>query len=149
MMSSSRARAPERRVASVKRHLRRSFFRSAPASGPCWRAGCDVDNLAGAVDVERLREVIDAAIGLGDLLIRQENRVADAELLRGGRDVVALGAVVLGEAQDLETLVLILRGELLEPWHLQLAGAAPGGPEVDHDRMAFEVGERNLLAGKV
>ena len=65
--------------------------------------------------------------------------------LVGGGDFVVLGV----DAEDLKALGGVLLFEVDEPGSFQLAGAAPGGPEVDEEGLAFVVGEGDLFAGEV
>lgn len=103
------------------------------------------DDGAVAVDEEGAGQVVDAAVGFVDLVVGVEDGVGDAGLLHGVLDGL-FGCVVFYNADDLETLTFILLVELLEPRHFDLAGGAPGGPEVDEDGLAFEVVEGEFFA---
>ena len=59
--------------------------------------------------------------------------------------VVAFG----GDAEDFKALGGVLVAQLDEPGGFDLAGAAPGGPEVDEHGLAFVAGERDFFAAQV
>src|SRR5579864_5929400 len=96
--------------------------------------GCDA---ALPVDDEVRRKGIDTAVKLRHFLSADHDAVVD--LVRGDVGPDRLPSVIVeGDAQHGEVAVLIFLLELDEPGDLNLAGSAPGGPEVQqHDFSAI------------
>jgi hypothetical protein len=81
--------------------------------------------------------------------VHLRNEVGDVFFVLQVLRLVVFVEIVGGDAQNLQPLRGVLIVEFLEPGNLNLAGSAPGGPEVDDNGLALEAGERNLLALKV
>src|SRR5258708_24958959 len=86
--------------------------------------------LAFSVDEERCREHANTAVALADRVFPQQNRVVYGQLLGELRNVVRVGVFVHGYADDLESLRAVFLLQPDEQGHLDFAGLAPGGPEI-------------------
>jgi hypothetical protein len=95
-------------------------------------------DFAVAINEERGWKHADAAITLPYRFLTQQNRVIDPHILGKPGNIVRAG-VVHGDAHNLQSLRAIFFLQLDKPWHLDLAGTAPGGPEVEQDSLAMQV----------
>src|SRR5215469_3642239 len=97
-------------------------------------------NASVAIDEKRSRQRIDAAVQLGDLLGSDQDAVVDFSALdiglHGGPSVV-----VQRYAEHGELAILVILLKIHEPGDFDLAGTAPGGPEVQQHDLAAEVGK--------
>lgn len=114
----------------------------------------------GAVGGEdgHVRDADDGVVGVEDLLFAEGDGPGDvfrfdvvghervlaggvvADVDRGGLEAVDL-ALEGGDADDFDGGVFVMLGELANLGKRGDAGAAPGGPEVEDDDFAFEIGE--------
>ena len=103
-----------------------------------------------ARDDERHRQPEQRPVGVVDLvllLVAVEHRVVHLHLL--GVRLRVLELVEQDHADHLEALRLVLVVERDEAGDLDLAGPAPGRPEIEQHDLALVVGEADLLAGEV
>src|ERR1700704_2889721 len=104
--------------------------------------------LAFAVNEECGRQHANAAIALADRVLPEQDGVVYSELPGELRDVSAVGILVHGHADDLETLWAVFLLQFDKPGHLDFAWLAPGGPKIEQDGLATEIGELHALAFK-
>src|ERR1035437_121329 len=111
-----------------------------------------------AVQKEGGGQRVETAVGLADGIAIDQNRVSHAHLLDKARDLLLFFAefagvfavdVVGGDGQHLEALGGVAVAQIDKPGGLDLAGSAPGGPEVDGQRMALVVRQRDFFAAEV
>ena len=81
------------------------------------------------VDQKGGRESLDAAEHVGGGVVAHHDAIVDSHVVDERLDGVP-SIVVHGDAQHGETLVFVFALEIHEPWDLDLAGAAIGGPEI-------------------
>ncbi len=86
------------------------------------------------------RQGFDAAILIGGLIVADNHAVVDVELFQERLDD-GPPFVIFGDAEHGEALILLTLFELGEPGNLDLAGAAPGGPEIEHHDLAAVIAE--------
>src|SRR5262249_40206942 len=103
------------------------------------------DDLAISVDEERCWQYVYAAVLISDGFLADKDRIIDAHFLHKLGDVFLAG-VVHGNADNLQPLGSVLLLQFDKPGHLDLAGTAPGRPEVQQDRLSFVAAELNVLA---
>src|SRR5208282_672302 len=102
------------------------------------------DELAVAIQKKRGGQHTDVvAITDGDFA--DQDGVIDAHFLGEFGDVFGAG-VVIGYADDLESLRAVFLLQLDKPRHFDLAGAAISRPEIEQNRFAAKVGELEVLA---
>src|ERR1035437_4940250 len=111
-----------------------------------------------AVQKEGGGQRVETAVGLADGIAVDQNRVSHAHLLNKALDLLLFFAefagvfavdVVGGDGQHFESLRRVADAQIDDPWGLDLAGSAPCGPEVDGQRMAFVVSQRDFFAAEV
>src|SRR5208337_5537820 len=102
--------------------------------------------LAFSTDDEALGKAINAEEFV-HLAVRVEQ---DGRMIAHSPDEgVDLDGVLVGDGEDHQALRLEASIDRVEVGHLQAAGWAPGGPEVDHNDFAAEFRERDHLAVQV
>src|SRR5439155_21549792 len=115
--------------------------------GPAGGADDDVADDAVPVDEE-------AAGDAGDAVIEHRLAASVEDEAPAVLAVAGVGEVLLDlrtglldvDAQDDETAVAVRLVDLLDVGHLDLAGAAPGRPEVDEDRLPAQVAQLDDFA---
>lgn len=90
---------------------------------------------------ERFRRTIE----IRRWIVAHYDRIVDPHFLGEWRHRFP-AIVIEGNADHHKTLIFIFPLKIDKPRNLDLAWAAPGGPEIDHDRFAFVVGEADYLA---
>src|SRR6266478_907466 len=103
------------------------------------------DEPAVTVHEKRCGQHADTAVALSNRFLAEQDGVVDAHFLGEFGDVFGAG-VVHGYADDLESLRAVFFLQLDKPWHLDLAWAAIGRPEVEQNGFAAKVGELEILA---
>src|SRR5689334_11535532 len=102
-------------------------------------------DLSFAVNHESRGQSLHPAVELRDGVIADNDAVIDAEL--GHERLDHLPAFVIhGDADDFKAAVAELALKLLQPRNLDLAGPAPGGPEVEQDHLALVIREADRFA---
>ena len=93
-----------------------------------------------AVDQKRRRERIDAALELRHAIVADRHPIVQCVLLHEGCD--SLPAVIIHRYTQ-RRIAAIFAGllELNKPGYLDLAWAAPSGPEIEQHDLALVVGE--------
>jgi hypothetical protein len=101
----------------------------APASGDA--AGSDAFARA-------LRGSLAAALGAprGAVFLADQSGVVER---RFGDKLLYIFSKIDGNADNMQSLGAVLGGHAVQQRNLPLAGAAPGGPEVHHDRFTLPV----------
>src|SRR5258707_15636723 len=116
-----------------------------------------LDDFAVATDEEAGGISEQAAEFVGDFVAAQDDRIVHRKLLAVDGEALlseegdhrALAVFVHGDAQDGEALGGVLLLHFDEPGNLDVAGFAPGGPEIDEDDGALVLRERDLVAVEV
>src|ERR1035437_8749131 len=103
------------------------------------------DELAVAVDEIRCGQHADAAVAFANRFFAKQDGAVDAHLLREFSDIFGAG-IVHGYADDREALRAVFFLQLDKPRHLDLAGTAIRGPEIEQNGFAAQVGELELFA---
>src|SRR5712692_6630226 len=88
---------------------------------------------------------LDATVGVTDVLLPKKDEIVNAQIVSKLGDLVLAGAVH-GDANHLKTLRPVLLLQLLKPAHLDLAGLAPGCPEIQKHGLAVEVRKAHSCA---
>ena len=105
----------------------------------------DRGDLSVPVDEERGRQRIHAAVKLGRFAVADHHAVVHAQLRK--KRLHGFPAIIVhGDAQHRESLVLVSALEVHEPGDLDLARAAPGGPEIQQHHFTAIIREANGLA---
>src|ERR1700687_2735405 len=98
-----------------------------------------------AVDYEGGRQGLDAPVNLPHLVVSKQNTIVDLVLLDVRLHHVP-AIFVHRNAQHRKAAIFQLLLEFHEPGDFDLAGAAPGCPEIQQHHLAFIVGKMNRLA---
>jgi len=92
------------------------------------------------VDQERRWQGVDAAIHFRGAVVTDDYAVVYPEVCQEGLDYLP-ALIVHGNAQNFETLVLILTLHVHEPGDFDLARPAPGCPEVEENDFSLVIGK--------